>query len=143
MTATGARHDGTTTPADRASRNVVIAALAISVVHYTDNTIRFDEYPTGENDWLTPTLVPMFWALFAAGGVAGYLLYRRGQRAGAAAALAFFSVGGLVSPLHYTEGHLSEFDAFQHVNIAADLLAGLAVLAFAAWIARGERRHAK
>ena len=43
-------------------------------------------------------------------------------------------MSGLIGPLHYTSGAMSEFDAFQHFNIATDSLAGVACLAMAVWL---------
>jgi len=120
---------------DRLAPIIVWSAIAISVVHYTDNTLRFDDYPPGDDGWLNPPLVVFFWALFTAAGLFGLALYRRRQYLSAAALFVFCSVGGLISPLHYTEGQLHDFDAFQHVNITLDFIAGLALFSFAVWIA--------
>lgn len=57
-----------------------------------------------------------------------------GATRAAGACLAIYSIGGLISPLHYTEGSLPDLGVFQHVFIVTDALAGGAVLAFAIWL---------
>jgi hypothetical protein len=120
----------------RTLRVLLIVAIVVSVFHYVDNFVRFDQYPQDEPELVTRPMIPIAWVVLTAFGVAGYVLCRRGRVGQAAACLAVYSVSGLIGPLHYTSGALDEFDAFQHVNIAADGLAGLAVLLFAVWLYR-------
>lgn len=82
-------------------------------------------------DLVTKGSIPSAWVVFTVFGLAAYALYERGQRQRAGVCLAVYSVSGLIGPLHYTSGAMSEFDTFQHVNIATDTLAGLACLAVA------------
>lgn len=116
-------------------RAVLVVAFVISVVHYTDNTLRFDEYPNDIDHLVTRPSIPAAWVVFTGFAVAAWLAYDRGQRRRAAVCVGVYSLSGLIGPLHYTSGALSEFDAFQHVNIATDTLAGLACLALAWWLA--------
>ena len=117
-----------------ALRAVLIAAFLVSVVHYTDNYVRFDEYPNDMPDLVTRPSIPAAWVVFTGFAIASYLFYERGERRRAAVCLAVYSVSGLIGPLHYTSGALSEFDAFQHFNIVTDSLAGVACLAMAGWL---------
>lgn len=122
---------------DRATvtlRVLLAATVVSSIVHYTDNYIRFDRYPQDEPELVSRPLIWSAWLVFTAFAVAGYVLYRRGQWRRAAVCLAVYSVSGLVSPLHYLSGALSEFDALQHVFILTDGLCGAAVLGFALWL---------
>ena len=122
---------------DRATtvlRVLLLATFVSSVVHYTDNYVRFDEYPPADDGFVTRPLIWQSWILFTAVGAVGYLLYRREHWFPAAACLAFYAVSGLISPLHYTEGAWSEFDLFQHFFIVTDFLCGVGVLGFAAWL---------
>lgn len=116
-------------------RVILVATVLSSVVHYTDNYVRFDRYPQDEPALVTRPLIWQSWIVFTVFAVAGYVFYRRGQRRRAAVCLAVYSVSGLVSPLHYLSGALSEFDALQHAFILTDGACGLAVLAFAVWTA--------
>jgi len=120
-------------------RVILVATVLSSIVHYTDNYIRFDEYPQDEPKLISQPLVAIGWASFTVLAVAGYVLYRRGQWRRAALCLAIYSLSGLISPLHYLSGAWSEFDALQHTFILADAACGAAVLAFAAWAVRAKK----
>lgn len=59
-------------------------AVAVSVVHYTDNYFNFADYPHGDGPEPSQTVVGLAWFVFTAFGLIGYLLVRRGRiRAGA------------------------------------------------------------
>jgi hypothetical protein len=122
-------------------RVILLVAVVSSIFHYTDNYIRFDEYPQDEPELVTRPMVPLSWLALSAFAVLGYTLYRRGRWAPAAACLAVYSISGLISPLHYASGALSEFDTFQHLFILTDGIAGLAVLGFAAWLVLARQPH--
>jgi hypothetical protein len=115
-------------------RGVLLGAFLISIMHYTDNYVRFDEYPNDLPDLVTKESIPTAWVVFTVFALAAYVLYERGERRRAGVCLAVYSVSGLIGPLHYTSGALSEFDAFQHVNIALDVVAGVACLLTAVWV---------
>jgi hypothetical protein len=115
-------------------RVILLATLVSSAFHYTDNYVRFDQYPPADDGFVTRPLIWQSWIVFTAVGAVGYLLYRRERWLPAAACLAFYAVSGLISPLHYTEGPRSAFDAFQHFFIVTDFLCGVAVLGFAGWL---------
>lgn len=115
-------------------RLVLLSVFASSVVHYTDNYIRFDAYALGNPGIVTKPLVAVAWVVFTGLGIIGYRFYRRGRWAAAAWCIAGYSVSGLISPLHYTTVSPSAYDAVQHTFIVTDLLVGLAALAFALWL---------
>lgn len=96
--------------------------------------MRFDEYPNDMPDLISKESIPIAWVVFTVFGLAAYVLYERGYRQRAGVCLAVYSVSGLIGPLHYTSGAMSEFDAFQHVNIGLDTVAGLACLGTAVWV---------
>jgi hypothetical protein len=60
-------------------RVILPATVLSSVVHYTDNDVRFDRYPQDEPALVTKALIWQSWIVFTAFGVAGYVLYRRAQ----------------------------------------------------------------
>jgi hypothetical protein len=115
---------------------ILLAAVLSSIGHYTDNTVRFDQYPQSDPELVSQPMIPLSWVLFTVVGAFGYVLFRRDRLVPAAACLAVYSISGLVGPVHYLYGSLSEFDALQHVFIATDGIAGLAVLAYAVWLLR-------
>jgi hypothetical protein len=109
-------------------------AVAVSVVHYTDNTVNYSDYP--ESTTLpNPSQAVVFgsWFLFTGFGVAGWLAFRAGEVRRAALCLAVYSGSGLVGILHYTVGGTSRFPWWRHAHIASDITCGVAVLAFAVW----------
>jgi hypothetical protein len=117
-------------------------AIPLSLVHYTDNYLAFEQYPQGRlfGRPLTPDAIWIGWLLFTAAGVLGYLLYRRDRPLAASAALAVFSVGGLISLGHYGEPGMGRLAVWRHVAVWVDVLLGAAVLAFAVWTALRPRR---
>jgi hypothetical protein len=119
--------------------NLVLgSAVVVSVVHYVDNTVRFDDY-SPDSGLVTRPMIPLAWVVFTAFGVWGYVQYRRGRDARAALGLAVYAGSGLVGPVHYTAVSPSDFDAFQNVFVVLDTLLGIGVLAFACWLALGRR----
>ena len=115
-------------------RRVFVTALLLSVVHYIDNTARFDDYTGGKKGFVTQAMIPISWVLFTAAGVAGYRYLKQGNRGLGGSLLGVYSVSGLIGLLHYTTVSPSDFDWFQNTFIALDFLAGLAVFLTAARI---------
>ena len=112
-------------------RTVFVSALLLSVVHYLDNTVRFDDYTGGKNGFVTRAMVPISWVLFTAAGVVGYRLLRQGNRGLGGSLLGVYSVSGLIGVLHYTTVSPGDFTLFQNTFIGLDFLAGLAVFVMA------------
>ncbi len=122
---------------------ILAVALVTSIVHYTDNYLAFDQYPQSDSGpAITDDTIWIAFVVLTAAGVAGYLLYRRGQIRPAVALLAVYSVSGLVGIGHYSAPGMSELAWWRHLHIGVDIACGIAVLAFAVWSARRERRHA-
>ena len=112
-------------------RRVFVVALLLSVVHYIDNTLRYDDYTGGQDSFITRPMIPLSWVLFTAAGIAGYRYLKQGNRSRGAALLAVFSVSGLIGIGHFTTVSPSDFSAFQNTFIALDFLAGLGVFVLA------------
>jgi hypothetical protein len=112
-------------------RNVVAASVLLTGFHFADNYISIETYPQPE--WVTGPVVLISWPLFTALGVAGYLLYRRGQFANAHAFLIAYSYTGLSSLGHFLSGSPDEFTTRGLVSVLIDGAAGTAVLAVALW----------
>src|SRR5882672_6953160 len=110
------------------ARQVFFTAVVLSTVHYIDNTVRFDDYSKGKSGGAVRALVPIVWVLFMAAGLAGLRYLRRGVRSLAGPLLGVYSVSGLIGVLHYTTVSPRDFDWFQNLSIAADFLAGAAVM---------------
>ena len=113
---------------------VFFTAVAVSIVHYTDNYLAFDRFPNdGPGPEVTADSIWIAWLVLTAVGVAGYVLYRRGQIRGGSALLAVYSISGLIGLGHYTAPGTSELAWWRHVHIWVDILCGVAVLGFAVW----------
>lgn len=121
--------------ATRTLQVLLLTTLVVSVVHYTDNTVRWSDYEQGQGGPVTRGMVPLSWVAFTAAGVGGYLAFRRRRWGLAAGLLGACSVSGLISPAHYTTVAPSDFSGFQNAFVALDTLTGVAVLGFAVWLA--------
>lgn len=120
---------------------ILAVALAASVVHYTDNYLAFDRFPQSDTGpTITADTIWIAWIIFTASGLAGYLLYRRRRIMPACGLLAFYALSGLIGIGHYSAPGISALAWWRHLHIGIDILCGIAVLAFAIWSARGERR---
>lgn len=114
-----------------------MVAIAVSAVHYTDNVVNFEDYPEPTSGPApSSTVIALSWFAFTAAGLAGLALFRRGRVAAAAAALAAYSVSGLIGVGHYTVPGASAMPWWRHAHVAADIACGVAVLAFAVWAVR-------
>jgi hypothetical protein len=136
------RTGGGLRPVDRATRVLqVLLAVAIveSFVHYTDNTLRYDDYTVSDpsliGSLVTRWMIPITWVLFTAAALVGYRRFRQGRWPQAAAWIGAYSASGLVSLLHYVDISLSDLSAFQNTFVFLDVALGVLVLAFAVWTA--------
>ena len=113
-------------------RIVFGTALLLSLVHYIDNTVRYDDYTGGKSSFVTRPMIPLSFVLFVAAGIAGYRALQHGDRTKGGWLLAIYSISGLVGVGHFTTVSPSDFSAFQLTFIVLDFLAGLAVFVLAA-----------
>jgi hypothetical protein len=128
---------------DKIVAAVVLAAMAVSVVHYTDNYTAYEAYPTSETlPNPSAELIGLAWFAFTAFAVAGLAFLRRGSSTAAAICLAVYSGSGLVGIGHYAAGGTGGFPWWRHAHIAADIALGFAVLACAVYLVRRPRATA-
>lgn len=125
--------------ATRVLQVLLVAAVLESLVHYADNTLRYDDYTVADPSFLGSLVkrwvIPVSWVLFTMAAVVGDRRFRQGREAEAAAWLGAYSVSGLISVLHYTDISVSDLSAFQNTFVFADVVLGAVVLAFALWLA--------
>lgn len=118
---------------------ILVAAIVESFVHYTDNTLRYDDYtaddPSLIGSLVTRWIIPVSWVLFTAAAVIGYRRFRQGNWPKAAGWIGAYSASGLISLLHYVDISPSELSSFQNTFVFLDVILGAAVLAFALWVA--------
>lgn len=141
-TRTGRPSAGETRPIDTPTRVlqlVLVAAVIESFVHYTDNTLRYDDYvaddPSLIGSLVTRWIIPVSWVLFTAAAVIGYRYFRRGNWPRAAAWIGAYSASGLISMFHYVDISPSDLSAFQNLFVFLDVALGALVLVFAFWVA--------
>lgn len=116
---------------------LVTAAVLVSVVHYSDNYLNYEDYPVPSVNSQVPApaaqVVGISWFAFTAAGAAGALLWQRRRITAAAVALTGYSVSGLVGLAHYSAPRATEMVWWRQAHIVADVLCGAAVLTFALW----------
>jgi hypothetical protein len=117
-------------------------AVAVSVVHYTDNYFNYTEFPQSDGAVPDPSKasIGIAWFVLTGFGIVGYLLYRAGGQRAAAACLAVYSLSGLVGIGHYTVPGMVDEPWWRQAHVVADIALGIAVLAVAVRIA-GEARE--
>jgi len=124
-------------PSMRVITGLLIVTFAVSVIHYTDNTINYADYPSnGPVPDPGQTLVGLSWFLFTAFGLAGYLLLRRGRRQAAAICLAVYSGSGLAGIAHYTIPGATDMVWWRQAHVISDIVCGIAVFALAMLLIR-------
>jgi hypothetical protein len=134
----GGKTHGLTPPSVATIGLVVGASVAVTAFHFTDNYVSIETYP--QPDWVSGAVVLISWPIFTAVGIAGYLLYRRGQFALANGFLLAYSYTGLSSLGHLLSGSPDEFTARGLTSVLLDGVAGGAVLALAIWSILAHRR---
>jgi hypothetical protein len=120
---------------------IFAVAVMVSIVHYTDNYVNYNDYPqarTVPNP--SAALVLGAWFAFTAAGLAGYLLFRRRPSDLALVLLAAYSGSGLVGIGHYLVPGATSMPWWRQVHVCLDIACGIAVFSFAVWAARA-RRH--
>jgi hypothetical protein len=118
---------------------LLVVAIVESFVHYTDNTLRYDDYtisdPSFPGSLVVRWVIPVSWVLFTVAAFVGYRRFRQGRWPQAAAWIGAYSASGLVSVLHSVDISLSDLSAFQNTFVFLDVALGVLILAFAIWTA--------
>ena len=124
----------------RADRNVaiiVLVAIAVSIVHYTDNYTAYEAYPRSETlPNPSAAVIGSAWFVFTAFGLAGLYFLWKGRRHAAGISLAAYSGSGLVGIGHYLAGGTGDFPWWRHAHIVADIILGVAVFSCAIYLVR-------
>ena len=115
-------------------------AVLVSVVHYADNYVNYDDYPVPDPDSSLPVpsaaIVAIGWFVFTAFGAVGLLLWFRRHITSAAIALTAYSVSGLIGIAHYLVPGATDMVWWRQTHVVADILCGAAILGFALWAAK-------
>ncbi len=119
---------------------LLVVAFLVSVVHYVDNYVNYDDYPVPDGDSSVPvpsaTLVVVGWFVFTASGVLGAWLWHRRRTTAASFALMGYSISGLIGVGHYAAPGAFDMVWWRQTHVVADILCGVAIAVFAVWAAR-------
>lgn len=128
-------------PSASTVRLVVLGTIAVTLFHFTDNTINVDTYPKAgwQPDWFE-IVVAVAWVLYTAVGVAGFLLYQRERSRAAHACLLIYGYLVLSSLGHFLYGSPAELTTRALVSVFVDAAAGAVVIAVAVWSILARRR---
>jgi len=115
-------------------------AVAVSIVHYSDNYFNYRDYPRSAtlpnpSAWL----IGSAWFAFTALGVAGFLLLRREGSTRALFLLAAYSGSGLVGIGHYLVPGATSMPWWRQAHVILDIACGISIFAVTIWAARGAR----
>lgn len=125
-----------TARANRILTVVFFTAVAISVIHYTDNYFNFEDYPTSDSlPNPSQELIGIAWLVFTAVGSTGYVLFRRGRYPIACLCLGFYAGSGLVGFGHYATDGMTGAVWWRQAHVVADILLGIAVVSLAVYFA--------
>ena len=116
---------------------LLATAVAVSIVHYTDNYFNYADYPRSSSiPNPSATLIGLAWFGFTALGVAGYVLFRRRASLASLVLLAAYSGSGLVGIGHYLVPGATGMPWWRQAHVCAAIACGVGVAAFALWRAR-------
>jgi hypothetical protein len=125
---------------------LMAVAVAVSVVHYIDNTVNYADYPQVEPGSSLPNpsqqVVAGAWFFFTAFGALGLWWFVRGRVTAAAIAIAVYSGSGLVGFAHYAVPEATDMVWWRQTHIVADIVCGVLLFAFALWSAVALREDA-
>jgi hypothetical protein len=125
----------------RVLTGILAVAVVVSVVHYTDNYVGYDDYPRSETvPNPSAAVIVGAWFAFTAAGLAGYALFRRGPTNRALVLLAAYSGSGLVGIGHYLVPGATSMPWWRQAHVSVDIACGVAMFGFALWAARARRR---
>jgi len=119
------------------------AILAFSVLplgaHFTHHFVQIDQHP-GDlvSGGVVRVAILVAWPLLTLAALYAYRLYRDGRLPTAHGLLLGYAVLGLTTPGHFLDG-TPDIAPFWMATVFTDALAGLLVVTFVAWSARG--RH--
>ena len=115
---------------------IFVACMVSTTAHYTHNYLEIEHYPQSDlfSNATIKLAIVIALPVLTAIGVFGYWLYTRRRYVAAYPFLALYSLLGIVTPGHFTEGS-PHIPPFFYATIFTDALLGLAILAFAHWSA--------
>ena len=125
---------------EKATRVLLVllgVAFVVSVVHYTDNYVNYDDYPQPGDDGLpapSKTVVGRPGSSSRRPGSSGCGCGPRPDHRGCLA-LTGYSVSGLIGFGHYTVEGATDMVWWRQTHVVVDIVCGIAILGFALWAA--------
>lgn len=128
-----------TVPTLERLRALLFTAVAVSIVHYADNTLRWDDFVPADPDDLTFSFIqrwtiPTAWVAFTVCAFLADRAFRQRRWSAAAAWLGAYSGSGLIGFGHYLDISPSQLSGFQNAHVLVDGMLGVLLLGFAIWI---------
>jgi hypothetical protein len=124
----------------RALTAIFAFAVVVSIVHYTDNYVNWQDYPhpaSGPDPSARAVIVG--WFAFTGAGLAGYLLFRRRDSDFALLLLAAYSGSGLIGIGHFLVPGATSMPWWRQGHVGLDIASGIAMFSFVIWAARARR----
>jgi hypothetical protein len=118
-------------------RVIIAFTLASTVLHYTHNFVKIDEYPKSglvSNRFVLLGIL-LSWPALTAIGLWGYREYSRRNYRNAHAALLAYSFVGWITLGHFTAGN-PDIPPFFYATIFTDAIAAAALTGFVVWSSR-------
>ena len=127
-------------PSAATVRWVVLGTVAVTLFHFTDNSVNVDDYPKAgwQPDWFE-WVVAGSWPIYTAVGIAAYVAYSRGRFPLANVLLVVYSFVGLISIGHFATATPAELTTRGAISVFVDIAAGSVVLAVAIWSIRARK----
>jgi hypothetical protein len=121
---------------------IFAVAVVVSIIHYTDNYVNFNDYPQSRASRRVSSAAGVLgaWFGFTAAGLAGYLLFRRAPSNLALILLAVYSGSGLIGIGHYLVPGAISMPWWRQAHVCLDIVCGIAVFSFAMWAVRARHR---
>ena len=122
---------------------IIAFTMLSTALHYAHNFAQIEHYPPTElaTNHTIQIAILISWPLLTAIGLLGFWLYSRAMFPPAYACLIVYSVLGLVTLGHFTEGS-PHIGPFWYATIFTDAIGGIALLAFVAFDALFPAREA-
>jgi hypothetical protein len=130
-------------PSASTVRWAVIATIAVSLFHFTDNAINVDTYPKAgwQPGWFDIVVV-VAWFAYTAIGVVGLRAYGQGRFRMAHICLLLYGYAIFSSLGHFLYGSPGDLTTRGLISVFVDVTAGTIVMALAIWSILARRTRA-
>ena len=115
---------------------LLVACIVSTGLHFAHNYMEIEHYPPSAlvSNSTIKLAILISWPLLTAAGLVGFRLYAQRRYVAAYPLLAAYSLLGIVTLGHFTEGS-PHIPPFWYATIFTDAILGFAILAFAHWSA--------